>query len=482
MNARGELYTYMGSDGDLLEYSPMLKVMKKKFPSYVKQAEDAQRVGRRFAREVIAPVALEVDAKCAEDPTYMDWDFYGKAMQEHIPTAYVPVKMGGRGWGGLGLFLFVEEGCAACVGLTAQIVFNMFGFLCACVDFLPGILISMIKEMVEEEAKGNPVFFGWAITEPSSGTDSEHPAAMRTMRPSIEAKRSNGGYLVNGRKHFITNGDLANYVVFNAPVDRSRPLETDATFFLDTKTPGFSIGRIENKCGHKAKHTAELVFEDVFLPEENVWAPPGQGMDHTLEILSTTRGAVAALALGNARGVTEATVRYASEKKVGGHRLIDEQWVQFELADIMKDVIIVRKAVIDFAVAVDFYHVMKMLNNPIAKTALRITPRSVLMSDKLEEIAGSKLVSSMVSGLKKKQVTDEVKSDFIRHGSAIKAAATDLALRAACVCSDIVGLEGMRREYGIEKRFRDAKVSQIYEGTNETNRLDVFEREVGYEF
>jgi alkylation response protein AidB-like acyl-CoA dehydrogenase len=88
----------------------------------------------------------------------------------------------------------------------------------------------------------------------------------------------------------------------------------------------------------------------------------------------------------------------------------------------------------------------------------------------------------MVVALKKKIVPAEAIENCIRHGSALKAAATDLAVRATSLCCDVVGLEGMRRSYGIEKCFRDAKVTQIYEGTNQTNRLDVFEREVGYEF
>ncbi len=472
----------MESDGELLRYAPVLGVLKKRFPSYVKGAEEAQRVSRRFAREVMAPLALEVDAKCAVDPTYMDWDFYRKAMELHIPTAFIPEKLGGRGWSTLDLFSFTEEGCAACFGLTALIVFNMFGFICACVEFAPAVVLRMIKHMVTEEAKGNPVFFAWAITEPSGGTDAEHPAAMRTMRPSIEARRTGEGYVLNGTKCFITNGNLADFIVVNAPLDRARPLETDCTFMVPVGSAGFSVGKVERKCGQKACPTAELLFEDVFVPPENLWAPEGEGMRHTQEILSVTRGGVGAAAVGLARGVVERTVRYASEKKVGGHRLIDEGWVQFALADIMKDVINLRHAWVDFAVAIDFYHVMKLMNNPLTDIALKLAPRSLLYADALEGLAGTAPVTSLVVGLKKKLVPREVVENSILHGSALKAAGTDLAMRATSLCCDIVGLEGMRRTYGIEKCFRDAKVTQIYEGTNQTNRLDVFEREVGYEF
>jgi acyl-CoA dehydrogenase len=474
--------SYMDSDGDLLQYAPVLGVLKKRFPSYIKSAEEAQRVSRRFAREVMAPLALEVDAKCAEDPAYVDWDFYRKAMEQHIPTSFIPEKLGGRGWSTLDLFTFTEEGCAACFGLTALIVFNMFGFICACVEFMPAVVLRMIKHMVSEEAKGNPVFFAWAITEPSGGTDAEHPAAMRTMRPSIEARKVEGGYVLNGTKCFITNGNLADFIVVNAPLDRGRPLETDCTFMVHGDSKGFSVGKVERKSGQKACPTAELLFDDVFVAEENLWAPEGEGMRHTQEILSVTRGGVGAAAVGLARGAVERTVRYACERKVNGHRLIDEGWVQFALADIMKDVINLRHAWVDFAVAIDFFHVMKLMNNPLTDIALRLAPRGLLLSGALEELAGTAPVTSLVVGLKKKLVPREAVENSIRHGSALKAAGTDLAVRATSLCCDVVGLEGMRRSYGIEKCFRDAKVAQIYEGTNQTNRLDVFEREVGYEF
>ena len=101
--------SYMGAEQDLLDYAPVLGVLKKRFPTYVKGAEEAQRISRRFAREVMAPLALEVDARCAEDPTYVDWDYYRKAMELHIPTSFIPEKLGGRGWSILGILAFIEE-------------------------------------------------------------------------------------------------------------------------------------------------------------------------------------------------------------------------------------------------------------------------------------------------------------------------------------------------------------------------------------
>ncbi len=480
MPREGHLYSFMGGEGDLLEYSPVLKVLKKRFPSYIKRAERTQAFSRDFARGTIAPLALDADARCAEDPAYVDWEFVHTAMKHHIPTSFIPEKMGGNGWSCLDLLVFVEEGCAACYGLTALLVFNMFGFLCACVEFMPANVLHILKHMVEEERRGNPVFFCWAITEPGGGTDVEHPAGMARMRPSIEAKKVPGGYRLNGTKCFITNGSLASFTCVNAPLDRSRPLESNCTFMVPSTSEGYSVGRVERKCGQKACPTAELLFENVFVPDENLWAPEGEGMRHTQEILSVSRGGIGCGAVGLARGVVERTVRFASEKKVDGHRLIDEPWVHFALAGVMTDILNLRHAWVDFALAVDFLHVMKLINNPLTGAALRLAPGGVLTSDLLEGLAGNSLVASLVSGVKKKLVSDETIENFILHGSALKAAATDLAVRATSTCADIVGLEGMTRRHGVEKCFRDAKIAQIYEGTNQINRLDVFEREVGY--
>lgn len=473
-------YAFMKEEQDLLQYAPILSVLKKKFPSYIKQAEETQNMGRRFAREVMAPVAVEIDKKCSEDLNYVDWDFYRKAAELGIPTSFVPKKMGGAGWSVLDAFVFVEEGSAVSAALTILTAFNGFGFACAGVEFKPLVIVSLAKELIEQAGKGEPVFLAWAVTEPSAGTDVEHAYGMARYRPSIEAKKVEGGYIVNGRKCFITNGSLATAICFNAPMDRARPLETNCTFMIRPDTPGFSIGTVENKCGQKANPTAELIFEDVFIPEENRWAPEGEGFPHSTEVLSLTRGVVGTLGVGIARGAVERAVRYASEKKVRGHRLIDEGWVQFALADVMKDIVNLRQTWVNFAVALDFYSIYRMLNNPVFKVVVGVAPKKLIFSDFIETLAGTGVITSAITSIKKMLVPEDVISNCIRHGSALKVAGTDLAMRASSVCADIVGLEGTSRRHGIEMCFRDAKVTQIYEGTNQINRFDVFEREVGY--
>jgi len=464
---------------DLVTTVPALGKLKKIRPSYIKRAESAQVTGRRFARKEILPRVLEIDKKCTRDPRYFDWNLWRKANDEKLTVALIPQEMGGLGYTALGATILCEEMTSACMGITANILFNNFGLLSALVEFRTGIVLRIIKDMVEAQRRGEPLFWAWAITEPSAGTDVEDERAMATMRPSTYAEKINGGYKINGTKCFITNGSLAHYVIATIPLDRSNPLESMATFLVPTSSEGFSVGKVERKCGQKASQTAELIFEDVYIPEENLWEPPGRGLRHTREILSTTRGFIGASALGVARGALERCIGFASQKKIGNHFLIDEDWVQYAIADMIKDIKTVRAACYNFAISVDTYHVMGLFESLPVKTVLKMVPERVLLSEFVQILGGLSLVESLAGKIKNKMVSDETVEHFVKEGSAVKVAGTDLAMDVSSRVLDIVGLEGMSHRYGMEKCFRDAKVTQIYEGSNQACRLDIFHQEIG---
>jgi alkylation response protein AidB-like acyl-CoA dehydrogenase len=473
-------YGLFSDESDLLHNVPSLRKLKDRFPRYVKRAEKAQMFGRKIARELILPKVLELDTKCHKDPSYIDWELFNELNKRKALTGFVPESMGGLGWSALDCFAFGEESFAACVGISAWYLFNLFGVACAFVEFRPEICIKILQDMTKAQYEGRPLSFAWSITEPSAGTDAEDPIAMAKMKPSAYAKKVSGGYVINGRKQFITNGDLAHFVVATICTDPNRPaVESMGTFFISTSTKGFSAERLEHKCGHKAKHTAALVFEDVFVPDDCVWEQPGRGMRHTREILSITRGVVGLLGLGNARGALERCIQFASQKKVNGHRLIDENWVQIAIADMLKDIMIIRTKCYDFAIALDRLHVFRILENLPAKVALKILPGKLLMSESLQSLTSSPWLSKAVSRFKHYLVPDETMEYFAGQGSALKVAGTDLAVNVASRVLDITGIEGMAYRYGMEKIYRDAKVSQIYEGTNQANRIDLFLKEIG---
>lgn len=463
---------------DLLEKLPALGKLKEKFPSYIKHAEKAQMLARSFAKNKILPRALEIDKKCGKDPTYMDMDLWRAANQEKLTIAPIPEKMGGLGWTSLDNAAALEELTSACMGCTASFMFNTFGLLGAMVECRTNIVLSVIKEMVKAQEDEKPLFWSWAITEPDAGTDMEHAHAMKTMRPSTHAKKVSGGYKLNGVKSFTTNGSLAHYIIANIPFDQEKPFETMATFLVPTSAKGFSVGRVERKCGQKASQTAEIFFDNVFVPEKNLWEPPGRGFHHTKEILSITRGFVGISAMGIARGALERCIQYAWAKKINGRRLIDEDWVRFQIADMQKDLMAVRAACFNFAIAMDTYHVWKLFDSLPVKGAVKFLPKKLLLADSIADLAQNMLVQEAGRKFKAGIVTDSVLDTFIKHGSAVKVAGTDLAMKVTSRVLDIVGLEGMSHRFGMEKSFRDAKVMQIYEGANQANLIDLFHGEV----
>jgi len=466
-------YGLQARSPDLLDTVPGLGKIKSSCPKYLKKAESAQKTARDFAKSEIAPRVLEIDQKCAADPSYFDWELWEKANSAKLNISPIPEKMGGLGWSALDNALLVEEFTSACMGCASNITFNTFGLLGAMVECKTDIVLKIISQMVDAQRRAKPLFWSWAITEPSAGTDVEDEEAMATMRPSTHAKKIDGGYLLNGTKCFITNGSLAHFVIATIPADPVHPKDSMATFFVPTTTKGFSVGRIEHKCGQKASQTAELFFKDVFVPEENVWEPPGKGLAHTREILSITRGFIGIGGLGIARGALERGIRYVSRKKVKHHRLIDEEWVQMAIADMIKDINAVRCAGINFAMALDAHHVWKMFDSVPVKAGLKIVPEKILLGKSLQALAAKPLFRNTGSAFKQKLVSEELIEQFVYYGSLVKVAGTDLAVNISSRVSDLVGLEGMSYEYGIEKSFRDAKVTQIYEGSNQANRIDI---------
>ncbi len=465
---------------DLLTVLPGLERVKQSAPAYIAQAETAQATARRFARQEILPRVLDIDTRCARDPAWFDWELWKRANQARLNIAPIPEKLGGLGWSALANALLVEELTSACMGCASNIAFNTFGLLGAMVECRPAIVLQIIKRMVAAQQKDKPLFWSWAITEPTAGTDAEDAEAMATMHPSTSAEKVTGGYRINGTKCFITNGSLADCVIATIPADPDRPRETMATFFIPAESKGFSVSRVERKCGQKASQTAELFFKDVFVPDNNVWEPPGRGLRHTREILSITRGFVGIGGLGIARGALERGLQYACTTEIDGKRLIDAPWIQMELADMMKDIMLVRSAGVNFAMALDACHVWKMFDLLPVRTGLKILPRSLLLSEALQSLAHSGLVNQAGSNFKHRLVPDEIIEDFAFYGSVVKVAGTDLAVRITSRLPDLLGLESLAYAHGLEKSFRDAKVTQIYEGSNQANRIDIYNRALAH--
>lgn len=472
-------YGLFSDEPDLLQVAPMLEKWRTRFPGYVKSAQEARAHARRIARDIVLPRALDLDRKCAADPSYADWDLWKRLNREKLGISILPKKLGGLGWSILGMFAAMEELVAADVSTTAFLMFNLFGPVCAFVEFESRVFLPIVKDLVAAQEQERPLFFAWALTEPNCGTDNLNEDALATQRPSMAVARAEGGWLVNGSKHFISNGSHAHHVVLVLPTDSENPRETFSVFFVPSNAKGFSVGRIEKKMGHRAKHTAELIFKDVFVPDADVWEQPGRGWRHTMEILAISTGAVGMLGVGMARGALERCIDYCARTRAGGKRLIDENWVQIAIADMLSKIMAVRAKCIDFAVGADALLATSLLEKPLVKAALGLTPSGLLLSEPISALAASPGLSGMVSRYKHACVPEKTVAFFKGQGAAVKVAGTDLAVEVSGRVLDIVGLDGAAHEHGMEKIFRDAKVAQIYEGTNQVNLLGLFKEEIG---
>jgi len=249
----------------------------------------------------------------------------------------------------------------------------------------------------------------FALTEATAGSDA---SAIKTA-----AERAPGGYMLNGTKQFITNGGEAEIYTVIALTAKERGARGASAFLVEKGTPGFSFGRKEKKMGIRASSTRELIFRDCLVPEENIIGREGVGFIMTMRLLDRSRPGVGAQAVGLAQGALEAAVDYARTRVQFGHPIISIQAVQHMLANMATEVEAARLLVYAAAKTID-------------------------------------------SGAK----------NFTEEAAMAKVFASDTAMRVTTDAVQIFGGVGYMRDYPVEKMMRDAKITQIYEGSNQVLR------------
>ncbi len=264
------------------------------------------------------------------------------------------------------------------------------------------------KKYLPDVASGKKLA-AFAITEPTAGSDA---GAMRTT-----AEKVSGGYVLNGTKQFITNGGEAELYTIIAMTDKTRGARGASAFIVEKGTPGFTFGKKEKKMGIRTSATRELIFRNCLVPEANIIGREGMGFILALRIFDQSRPGIAAQAVGVAQGALEAAVDYARQRVQFEHPIIALAVIQHKLADMAIQVEAARALTYAAARTVD-------------------------------------------SGAK--QITE---------GSAMaKVFASDTAMKITTDAVQIFGGAGYMRDYPVEKMLRDAKITQIYEGTNEVLR------------
>ncbi|NQT06803.1 MAG: acyl-CoA dehydrogenase family protein, partial [Candidatus Omnitrophica bacterium] len=249
----------------------------------------------------------------------------------------------------------------------------------------------------------------FAITEPEAGSDA---SSIKTT-----ARKDGDHYIINGMKQWITNGGDAETYVVIAMTNKRKGARGASAFIIEKGTPGFEFGKKEKKLGIRASSTRELIFTDCKVPKENLLGREGMGFIVAMKTFDSSRPGVAAQAVGIAQGALDHAVKYAHERKQFGQSISSFQGIQFMLADMATEIEAARALVYATARMVD---------------------------------SGAKNIS--------------------KPSAMSKLFASDVAMKVTTDAVQIYGGYGYMREYPVEKYMRDAKITQIYEGTNQVQR------------
>lgn len=354
---------------------------------------------RTIADEQIVPIRAEFD-ETGEFP----WGVMKHLADTDMFRIFIPEEYDGLGGGCFDLCLVIEELSRACAGIA----------LCYAATSL-GTIALVQSGSHEQKQKYLPSIASGerlaalSITEESAGSDVGN---LKTTADKVD-----GGYILNGNKLFVSNGGEAEIYTVLALTDKSKGPRGASFLIVEKDTHGFTFGRKEDKMGIRASATRELVFEDCFVPEENLIGKEGQGFLIVLKIFDESRPGIGAQAVGIAQGALDAATDYAKQRIQFGHPIIAIQAVQHMLADMAIQTEAARSLVYSVARTVD-------------------------------------------SGVKSSS----------KESAMAKVYASDVAMKVTTDAVQIFGGSGYMKDYPAEKMMRDAKITQLYEGTNQVLR------------
>jgi alkylation response protein AidB-like acyl-CoA dehydrogenase len=365
---------------------------------------------QRELRELVRQLARErIAPRAAEiDESHeFPWDVVELYRENDIFGLFYDEEFGGLGTGALLALVAIEEVSKVCATSGLILAVQELGSL--------GIKLAGTDE---QKARWLPKLASgewlaaYALTEAGSGSDS---AAMRTT-----ARRDGDEYVINGGKRFITNAGVASVYVVFAKTDPSKGHSGISAFVVEADAPGFEVTRLEPKLGISGSTTGELVFDDCRIPATNLLGVEGEGFKLAMRILDRSRPGVAAQALGIAQGATDYALEYARTRETMGKPIAEHQLIAAKLADMETECEAARGLLYRFGQMVD-------------------------------------------SGVDAAELTKASAMAKLKCG--------DVAMAVTVEAVQILGGYGYIKEYPVERYMRDAKITQIYEGTQEIQRL-----------
>jgi acyl-CoA dehydrogenase len=369
------------------------------------EQKDLRELAHNFAEKEIRSVAWEYDKDSIWPQEVVE-----KAHEVGLMNAEIPEEYGGSGLHTLDGCLIEEEFGWGCSGIGTSLMCNGLASAPVIIGGSEEIKKEYLGMLIEE-----PKLASFCLTEPEAGSD---VGSMRTR-----AVKQGDKYVINGSKVFITNGSHASWYTVYAKTDPDKGHKGISAFVVPRDAPGVSVAKKEDKLGQRASDTAQIVFEDVEIPEENLLGEENHGFKLAMMTLDRTRPGVAAMAVGIGRAAFEFARDYSKERVQFGVPIAMHQAIQFMIAD---------------------------------------------MATKVE--AGRLLVWQSAVLL------DQGKRNTLAASHA-KRFAADSAMEIATDAVQVYGGYGFIKEYPVEKLMRDAKIMQLYEGTSQIQRL-VIAREV----
>lgn len=361
---------------------------------------ELQEMVREFVEKEITPYAAEMDAE-----NHMRDGLIDKANEMGLLNVIVPEELDGPGLDSISVATIYEELGKGCAGVATSLAANSLA------------TVPVLLAGTDEQKKmycdilNNGGLAAFALTEPGAGSD-----AGGVSTRAVHNKEE-GTYTLNGSKMFITNGGLAEIFLVFANTRKTGGIRGLTAFIVPKDTPGFSVGKKENKMGIRPSNTTELVLQDVVIPESYRVGREGEGFRIAMNTLDSARPFVGAVSVGIAQAALDCAVKYAKERRQFGQPIASFQMVQGMLADMAMKV----------------------------ETARLMVQKACWMRDQGME--------------------------FSKEAAMAKCYAADTAMQVTTDAVQVMGGYGYTKEYPVEKMMRDAKIMQIYEGTNQIQRL-----------
>jgi alkylation response protein AidB-like acyl-CoA dehydrogenase len=381
--------------------------MSADFPAFA-LSEEHEAI--REAVRALAEDKIAPRAAEVDESGEFPWDVYEALAKADFAAAHIPAEYGGAGADAIATAIIIEEVARACAASSLIPAVNKLGT----VPLLLAGSAELKRRYLPPVARGEAMF-SYALSEPEAGSDA---AAMSTR-----AVRNGENYILNGTKRWITNAGVSRFYTVMAVTDPAAGANGISAFVVEKDDPGLSFGAPEHKLGIKGSPTRELYFDDCAIPAGRLIGAEGSGFRTALATLDHTRITIAAQALGIAQGALDYATGYVKQRRQFGQPVAEFQGVQFMLADAAMRV----------------------------EAARQLTYAAAAKSERA--------------------MNGDRSSDLTFFSSAAKCFTSDVAMDVTTDAVQLLGGYGYVKDYPVERMMRDAKITQIYEGTNQIQRV-----------